>query len=81
MFISKTEKQNIEIRLITLEAMVKSLYEKQRLKREKAIEASKKYYANKKSTPRKSWSPESKAIQSERMKLMWADRKAKKAQA
>ena len=76
MFISRNEKENIEMRLMTLEAMVKSLYEKQRLKREKAIEASRKYYAEKKAVTRKGWTAESKAIQSERMKLMWAARKA-----
>jgi len=81
MFISKTEKQNIETRLMTLESMVKSLYEKQRLKREKSLEASRKYYATKKSSERKGWTPEAKSVQSERMKLMWAARKAKKDQA
>lgn len=80
MFISKTEKQNIEIRLMTLEAMVKSLCEKQRLRREKAIEASKKYYEKKKKSTT-GWTSEARAIHGERMKLMWADRKAKKAQA
>jgi hypothetical protein len=76
MFISRNEKENIEMRLMTLEAMVKSLYEKQRIKREKAIEASKKYHEKHRSATRKGWTPESKAIQSERMKLMWATRKA-----
>ena len=79
MFISKTEKQNIETRLMTLESMVKSLYEKQRLKREKSLEASRKYYEKKRST--KGWTPEARAIHGERMKLTWAARKAKKAQA
>jgi hypothetical protein len=75
MFISRSEKENIEMRLMTLEAMVKSLYERQRIKREKAIEASQRYHEKKRGETRKGWTPESKAIQSERMKLFWAARK------
>ena len=78
MFISKQEKVGILSRISTLEAMVKSLYETQRLKREKSLEASKKYYASKTRPPKKGWTPEAKAIQSERMKLMWSTRKALK---
>jgi len=64
---------------MALEEVVKSLCENQRLKRMKSIEASRKYYATKKSSERKGWTPEAKAIQSERMKLMWASKKAEKA--
>jgi hypothetical protein len=48
MFISKQEKIDIVNRLNTLEAMVKSLHEQRRIKREKSLEASRKYYQAKK---------------------------------
>lgn len=76
MFISKQEKLDLLSRVNTLEAMVKSLCEKQRIKREKALEAVKKYREKHKDSVRKGWSEEAKSIQSERMKLMWATRKA-----
>ena len=79
MFISKQEKVGILSRINTLEAMVKSLYEERRTKKEKAREYAKTQYLKKKEA--KGWTPEKRAKQSEKMKQSWADKKAEKVVA
>lgn len=79
MFISKQEKVGILSRINTLEAMVKSLYEECRTKKEKAREYARNQYVKKKES--KGWTPENRAKQSEKMKKSWAKRKEAKAVA
>lgn len=79
MFISKQEKVGILSRINNLEAMVKSLYEESRTKKEKAREYAKIYYVKKKEA--QGWTPEKRAKQSENMKKSWADKKAEKVVA
>jgi flagellar biosynthesis GTPase FlhF len=90
MFISKSEKLGIEQRLFTLEEMVKSLYERERererIRQEKNDAAKKKYEEKKKiqKSPKtkrsiSNWTPEARAIQGERVRLMWAEKRAAKS--
>jgi len=74
MFISKEEKVYILRRLVVLEEMVKNLNALQDAQTLAAHPGQLKLLKNKKSVT--GWTPEARAIHSERMKLMWAARKA-----
>lgn len=78
MFISKAEKLDLMLRVSVLEAMLETMRIEQKLKKERQREASKRHYEEKK-TARKARSDESRALASERMKAMWAAKKAKAA--
>ena len=78
MFISKAEKIDLMLRVSILEGTLETLRMELRQKKEKQREASRRHYeATKK--PRKARTPEARALMSERMKLAWADRKARAA--
>ncbi len=78
MFISKAEKLDLMLRVSVLETILETMRMEQKLKKERQRESSKRHYeATKK--PRRSQSPESRALMSERMKQAWAARKAKAA--
>jgi hypothetical protein len=93
MFISKSERMEISQRLYVLEEMVKSLHERERererIRQERNVAAQKKYEEKRKAqkaqkppTAKKStsnWTPEARAIQGERVRLMWAEKKAAKS--
>ena len=68
MFISKEEKAYILRRIVLLEEAVKQLT---------ALQDSKTIASKERGV--KGWTPEARAIHSERMKLMWAKRKSIKA--
>lgn len=85
MFISKSERMEISQRLYVLEEMVKALHAKERIRQERNIAAQKKYAEKQKIQKPKAkrstynWTPEARAIQGERVRLMWAKKKAAKA--
>ena len=79
MFISKEEKVYILRRLVVLEEMVKNLNALQDAKTLAANPGQLKLAKKKKSV--KGWTPEARAIHGERIKLMWAAKRAAKVAA
>ena len=78
MFISKAEKLDLTFRVSVLEAMLETMRTEQRQKKERQREASKRHYEEKK-IAHKARSEEFRNRQSERMKEMWAAKKARMA--
>jgi len=93
MFISKSERMEISQRLYVLEEMVKSLHERERererIRQERNLAAREKYEQKRKAqkavkppaspNPKSNWTPEMRAIQGERVRLMWAEKRAAKS--